>query len=104
MAADKLPDFDELSVAMAERIKAIPRVRQVLHTHPLDLEPPEWEDDPNFDLAHHIHRAAVPHPGDHDALFRFAADVMEQRLDRERPMWECWVIEGLADSRWSSKT
>jgi diacylglycerol O-acyltransferase / wax synthase len=96
-----MPDFDELSVAMAERIKAIPRFRQVLHTHLLDLEPPEWVDDPNFDLAHHIHRAAVPHPGDHDALFRFAADVMEQRLDRERPMWECWVIEGLTDNHWA---
>ena len=49
-----MPDFDELSVAMAEKVMAIPRFRQVLHTHLLDLEAPEWVDDPNFDLAHHI--------------------------------------------------
>jgi diacylglycerol O-acyltransferase len=96
-----LPEFDSLVGNIAERIAAIPRFRQVLHTHLLDLQPPEWVDDPNPDLAQHIHRAALPHPGDDAALFRFVADVMERRLDRERPMWECWIIEGLADDQWA---
>jgi diacylglycerol O-acyltransferase len=96
-----MPDYDSLAAGIAERIVAVPRFRQVLHTHILDLGPPEWVDDPALDLAHHIHRAALPHGGDDEALFRFIADVMERRLDRDRPLWECWIIEGLADGRWA---
>lgn len=96
-----MPDYDSLMAGIAERILKIPRFRQRLHMHLLDLGSPEWVDDPNLDLTHHIHRAALPHPGDDEALFRFAADVMERRLDRERPLWECWVIEGLAGGRWA---
>jgi diacylglycerol O-acyltransferase len=96
-----LPDYDSLVAGIAERILRVPRFKQVLRTHLLDLEPPEWVEDPNLDPSHHIHRAALPHPGDDEALFRFAADVMERRLDRERPLWECWIVEGLADDRWA---
>ena len=96
-----MPDYDSLAAGIAERIVAVPRFRQVLRTHVLDLGPPEWVDDPTLDLAHHIHRAALPHGGDDEALFRFIADVMERRLDRDRPLWECWIIEGLADGRWA---
>jgi diacylglycerol O-acyltransferase len=99
-----MPDYDSLTEGIAERIIKVPRFRQVLRTHVLDLGPPEWVDDPNMDLSQHIHRAALPHPGDDEALFRFAADVMERRLDRERPLWECWIIEGLADGRWAMLT
>ena len=96
-----MPDYDSLAAAVAVRILAVPRFRQVLRTHLFDLGPPEWVDDPNLDLSHHIHRAALPHPGDDEALFRFAADVMERRLDRDRPLWECWIVERLADDRWA---
>ncbi|WP_431232565.1 WS/DGAT/MGAT family O-acyltransferase [Mycolicibacterium psychrotolerans] len=96
-----MPDFASLADSVAERILSVPRFRQVVHTHLLDLEPPEWVEDPNFDLSHHIHRAALPDPGDDQTLYRFAADVMERRLDRDRPLWECWIIEGLADDRWA---
>jgi diacylglycerol O-acyltransferase / wax synthase len=96
-----MPDYDSLTAAIAERILKVPRFRQVLHTHLLDLGPPEWVEDPNLDVSHHIHRAALPHPGDDETLYRFAADIMERRLDRERPLWECWIIEGLADGRWA---
>ncbi|MGZ5394120.1 MAG: WS/DGAT/MGAT family O-acyltransferase [Mycobacterium sp.] len=95
------PDFDQFVAGISERIEAVPRFKQILRTHLLDLQPPEWVNDPNVDLYHHIHRAALPQPGDDDALFRFAADVMERRLDRERPLWECWMIEGLADDQWA---
>lgn len=96
-----VPDFDQFVAGISERIEAVPRFKQMLRTHLLDLQPPEWVNDPNVDLSHHIHRAALPQPGDEEALFRFAADVMERRLDRERPLWECWMIEGLADDQWA---
>jgi diacylglycerol O-acyltransferase len=96
-----MPDYDSLTAAIAERILKVPRFRQILRTHILDLGPPEWVDDPHLDVTHHIRRAALPHPGDDEALYRFAADVMERRLDRERPLWECWIIEGLAGGRWA---
>ena len=96
-----MPEYDALAWDLAERILSVPRFRQVLHTHRLDLGAPAWVDVENLDLSHHVHRAGLPRPGDDAALFRFVADVMERRLDRERPLWECWIIEGLADDRWA---
>ena len=96
-----MPEYDSFVADVAERILRVPRFRQVLRTHVFDLGPPEWVEDPNLDISHHIHLAALPHPGDDEALYRFAADVMERRLDRERPLWECWIIEGLAGGRWA---
>ena len=57
-------------------------------------------DDPGSDLAHHVRRIALPSPGDDQELFRLVAEVMSRRLDRSRPLWEIWVIEGLTDDRW----
>lgn len=99
--AGPMPAYDALVTGFAERIVAVPRFRQVLRAYPLDLGAPEWVDDPGFDLAHHIHHAALPPPGDDAALYRFAAEAMEPRLDRDRPLWQCWIIEGVADGRWA---
>lgn len=96
-----LPEFSELAAGLSERIMAVPRFRQILRTHLLDLNPPEWIDHKTFDISHHIHRAALPQPGDDATLFRFVADIMERRLDRERPLWECWIIEGLEGGHWA---
>ncbi|KUI32631.1 wax ester/triacylglycerol synthase family O-acyltransferase [Mycobacterium sp. GA-2829] len=96
-----MPDYVAIVDAMSARLLQVPRFRQVVHFQPLDLEAPEWRDDPHLDIGHHIHHAALPHPGDDAALFRFAAEVMEQRLDRDRPLWQCWILEGLADDRWA---
>ena len=96
-----MPRYDEFAEGFATRILTLPRFRQILHTHLLDLQPPEWAETTDLDLSHHIHRAALPHPGDEQALYRFVADVMERRLDRDRPLWECWIIEGLAEGRWA---
>ena len=98
------PSFDELVSAFAERASTIPRCRQVLRTHPLDLGPPEWVDDPHFDISRHLHRLALPHPGGDAELFQTIATIMERRLDRERPLWECYAIEGLSDDRWAVLT
>lgn len=96
-----IPDQDSLLPALTERLLSIPRLRQVLRTYPLDLGAPQWVDDVNLDISHHVHRAALPRPGDDKALFRLTADVMERRLDRDRPLWECWVVEGLSENRWA---
>jgi len=98
------PDYDVLVATLAERVPSIPRFTQVLHTHLFDLGAPEWADDARFDVAHHVHRRALPQPGDDAALFRLVAEIMERRLDRDRPLWECWIIEGLAEGRWAMLT
>lgn len=96
------PDYDDLVAVFAERARSIPRCTQILHTRPFDLAAPEWADDPHFDIAHHLHRVALPDPGGDTEMFAMIAGIMERRLDRERPMWECWTIEGLADGRWAT--
>lgn len=96
-----MPDFDALAAAVLEKATAVPRMRQVLRTHLLDLQPPEWVDTPNVDLSHHIHHVALPQPGGDHELFRLTADIMERRLDRERPLWECWMIEGISGGQWA---
>ena len=101
IVAGPVPQYDELVAAFTERVHAISRCTQVLHTHPLDLGSPGWVDDANFDISHHVHRVALPEPGDDAELFKMIATVMQPRLDRERPLWECWIIEGLTDSRWA---
>lgn len=96
------PEYDELVSVFGERAQTIPRCTQVLRTRPLDLGAPDWVDDPHFDITHHLHRVALPHPGDDTELFAMVASIMERRLDRDRPLWECWIIEGLAAGRWAT--
>ncbi|MGO9155965.1 WS/DGAT/MGAT family O-acyltransferase [Mycobacterium sp.] len=98
------PSYDEFVATFAERVPTIPRCRQILRTHPLDLGPPEWVDDPHFDISRHLHHLALPRPGDDAGLFQMVANVMERRLDRERPLWECFFIERLSDDRWAVLT
>ena len=99
--AGPMPDFDSLAAGLAERILSVPRFRQVLRTQPLDLGAPRWVDDTNLDIFHHVRRAALPRPGDDAALFRWVAEVMERRLDRDRPLWESWIVDGLQHNRWA---
>jgi diacylglycerol O-acyltransferase / wax synthase len=95
------PNYGQFKDVLAERILAIPRCTQVLRTQPFDVGAPKWVDDPGFDLARHVRRVALPRPGDDTELYRLVADVLERRLDRDRPLWECWVIEGLKGNRWA---
>jgi diacylglycerol O-acyltransferase len=98
------PDFAAVMSTIEDRSARQPRCRQILHTSPLDLTAPTWNADPHFDIAHHVRRTAVPAPGDDTALFGTVADIMERRLDRSRPLWESWVLEGLAEDRWAILT
>jgi diacylglycerol O-acyltransferase / wax synthase len=98
------PSYQEFVATFGERAQTIPRCKQVLRTHLLDLGAPEWVDDPHFDVTRQLHRLALPHPGGDAELFSTIATLMEWRLDREYPLWECWLIEGLRDNRWAVLT
>ncbi|MGV9611712.1 wax ester/triacylglycerol synthase family O-acyltransferase [Nocardia xishanensis] len=91
----------EFSAHMAERIGVNPRLHQKLRRARWDLSAPQWVDDPHFDLGHHLRWAALPQPCDERMLWEMVATVMEQRLDRDYPLWHCTIVEHLADDRWA---
>lgn len=95
------PTIADLVKFIDERVQRIPRCTQVLRLHQWDWSAPEWVTDSAFNIEHHVRHAAVTSPGDDSALFRIVADLMERRLDRTRPLWECWLIDGFADGRWA---
>jgi diacylglycerol O-acyltransferase / wax synthase len=95
-----LPDYGLLKTLLAERIQSLPRCTQLLRSHPSDTAQ-DWIDYPGFDLAQHVHRVTIPPPGDDAELFRAVAYALERPLDLDRPLWECWVIEGLQDNQWA---
>jgi len=95
------PAFEEFVQAIAGRLPLLPRYRQKLRTVPFDLGPPAWVDDAKFDVRWHIRNTALPAPGGREELSRLMARVMSTRMDRGRPLWEYWFVEGLADGRWA---
>jgi len=95
------PSYEEFSAAYASSLPLIPRYRQRVRRIPFDLGPPVWVDDPHFDLSWHLRRTALPAPGADADLHRLLARVMAQRLDRDRPVWEAWLVEGLDGDRWA---
>lgn len=95
------PSYDEFADALAGRLPLIPRYRQKVRTVPLDLGPPVWVDDEHFDLRYHVRRTALPAPGGDAELATLMGRVMSARLDRSRPLWEYWLVEGMADGRWA---
>lgn len=99
-------DVDALERHIARRIGRVPRFRQRVRAVPGGLARPVWVDDANLDLDHHIRRSHLPRPGGERQLDEFVARVMARPLDRNRPLWELYVIEGLAGGRFAilSKT
>ena len=95
------PSQEELLAHLAGRLPLVPRYRQKLRTVPLRLGRPVWVDDPDFDLRYHVRRTALPAPGGDRELAELMARVMSQRLDRDRPLWEYWLAEGLPEGRWA---
>jgi WS/DGAT/MGAT family acyltransferase len=96
-----VPTQAEFTAMLAARLPLVPRYRQKVRTIPLDLGPPVWVDDPAFDLSHHLQRTALPGPGGDTELAALVGRVMSARLDRSQPLWEYWLVEGLAGDRWA---
>ena len=97
------PDFNfkVFREHVIERVGQIPHFHWKLHEVPLGLDLPYWVDDDNFNYDHHIKRIAVPSPGDRVALGELVAHLYSKHLDRSRPLWEIWFIEGLADGKFA---
>jgi diacylglycerol O-acyltransferase / wax synthase len=100
------PTYDELVDQISSRLHLVPRYRQRLAFVPFNQGRPVWVDDPHFNIAFHVRHTALPSPGDEAQLKRLAGRVFSQALDRSRPLWEIWLVEGLSDDRFAmlSKT
>jgi diacylglycerol O-acyltransferase / wax synthase len=100
------PAFGDYLDHIRGRLHLVPRYRQKLATPPLETGRPLWVDDPSFNLEYHVRHAALPAPGSEEQLFELTALIASQRLDRSKPLWENWLVEGLEGDRWAliSKT
>ncbi len=100
------PAYADLVASLGARLELIPRYRQRLMFVPLDQGRPVWVDDPQFRLPFHIRHTALPGPGTDAQLRRLTGRIFSQGLDRGRPLWELWLIEGLGGGRFAllSKT
>src|SRR5437764_1297948 len=94
------PPYEELLSLVASKLPRLRRYRQLVKTLPLEVKRPIWVDDQNFDLEYHVRQTALPRPGDERTLEKLVSRVMGGRMDRTRPLWELWSVEGLADGRW----
>ncbi len=90
---------DAVRALLAGRLAGVPAFLRRLHEVAFGLDCPVWVDDPNFDLDRHFHVAPVPAPGGRHELGAVVGELMGQRLDRSRPLWDVWYLEGLAAGR-----
>jgi WS/DGAT/MGAT family acyltransferase len=95
------PSYEEVLASLAGRLPLVPRYRQKLRMVPFRLGRPVWVEDPDFDIRYHVRQTALVAPGGDEQLAQLMGRVMSQRLDRDHPMWEYWVVEGLAQGRWA---
>jgi WS/DGAT/MGAT family acyltransferase len=100
------PSYPDFLDQIRSRLHLVPRYRQKLVTPPLETGRPMWGDDPSFNLEYHVRHTALPEPGDEHQLLLLAARIFSQRLDRSKPLWETWFVEGLEGNRFAliSKT
>ncbi len=94
------PTLAQLQAAAARKLPLVPRYRQRIHVVPLELGRPVWVDDAGFRIDAHVRRRTLPAPGGRAELHTVVDRIMSQRLDRGRPMWETWLVDGLSDGRW----
>lgn len=92
-------DYDRLVELIEDRISFVPRYRQRIQRVPGRLANPIWVDDPHFDLGYHVRRSALPRPGSLEQLQELVARIVSRPLDRSKPLWEVYFVEGLANGR-----
>jgi diacylglycerol O-acyltransferase / wax synthase len=100
------PTHEEFIEAIGSRLHLVPRYRQKLAFPRFEMGRPFWIDDPQFNLEYHVRHTGLPPPGSRDQLRRLAGRIFSQRLDRSKPLWEVWLVQGLEDGRFAliSKT
>ena len=100
------PPYDDLLEAIERRLGLVPRYRQRLAFVPFGQGRPKWVDDPHLNLRYHVRSTALPAPGSEKQLKDLAGRVFAQQLDRDKPLWEIWLVEGLEGDRFAmlSKT
>jgi diacylglycerol O-acyltransferase len=96
-----IPTYDELVEHIAARLDLVPRYRQRLASVPFAQGRPVWVDDPHFSVRYHLRHTALPAPGGEAELKRLVGRVMSQRLDRHKPLWEIWLVDGVRDGRFA---
>ncbi len=95
------PPQERLRAMLAGKLELVPRYRQVVRSIPYSAGRPVWVEDPSFELDYHLRRTAIPAPGEESQLCDLIGRLMSQPLDRSRPLWEMWVVEGLDAGRWA---
>ena len=102
----KAPDHDEFLDLVEGRLHLVPRYRQRLASVPFGQGRPKWVDDPHLNLRYHVRASALPAPGSEDELRALAGRVFSQQLDRDKPLWELWLVHGVEGGRFAvmSKT
>ena len=95
---DEPPDWDRVNqIIQARLVDRYPRFHQRVVQSRLPLRLPRWEDDPDFALEHHVHHFALPAPGDRAALQELVGDLMTMPLDRNRPLWQMYLVDGFGE-------
>jgi diacylglycerol O-acyltransferase len=94
-------DYDALCALVSRRIALVPRYRQKVRWVPGHLANPVWVDDEDFDITYHVRRSALPKPGSDAQLRQLVGRLQSRQLDRSRPLWEIYLVEGLADGRFA---
>ena len=95
------PAFEEFADHVRGRLHLVPRYRQKLAVPPLETGRPLWIDDPTFNLEYHLRHTALPSPGSEEQLRALAARIHSQQLDRTKPLWEVWLVQGLESGRFA---
>ncbi len=95
------PSHGEFRDHIGSRLHLVPRFRQKLRFVPFDQGRPVWVDDPYLNLEYHVRQTALPAPGSDEQLRNLAARIFSQQLDRSKPLWELWLVEGLRDERFA---
>jgi WS/DGAT/MGAT family acyltransferase len=95
------PSHEEFRDHIASRLHLVPRFRQKLRFVPFGQGRPVWVDDPYLNLDYHVRQTALPEPGSDEQLRNLAARIFSQQLDRSKPLWEMWLVEGLQDDRFA---
>jgi WS/DGAT/MGAT family acyltransferase len=96
---DASPDFDRLRRRLLRMVQRIPRLHQRVVPAFGRLAPPEWQDDPDFDIDYHVRHVALPAPGTDRQLLDLATQFVQDAFDRTRPLWEFLIIDGLEGGR-----